>query len=312
MKNYRLSEISFPSADEKHEIYGEIYEPTGTEIRGVVQLAHGMTDYVARYEWMADQLCAAGYVFAGHCHLGHGKSAGREEDLGYFAKKGGISYLIADMNTMNRRLRAAYPGKPLIVLGHSMGSFIARLYVGAHPHAMDACVLLGTGGKNPLLPFGLALCSILTLLYGDRHRSKLVAGLSTGSYHKKFDPSEGTTAWLTRDPARVATYKTDPYCSVTFTLSAYKDLFRMLGACNNAAWFRQYPKHMPTLIMSGDKDPVGNFGKGVSEVYRCMLLAGCTKVSMKLYEGARHELFNETNREEFVADLCGFLEDVTK
>ena len=312
MKGYRLSEISFPSADEKHEIYGEIYEPVSGEIRGVVQLAHGMTDYVARYEWMADRLCAAGYVFAGHCHLGHGKSAGGEEDLGYFAKKDGVSYLIADMHTMNRRLRAAYPDRPLIVIGHSMGSFIARLYTVKHPHAMDAAVFLGTGGKNPLLPFGLALCSLLTLLYGERHRSSLVAGLSTGSYYKKFDPSEGTTAWLTRDKSRVSTYKTDPYCSVTFTLSAYKDLFRMLGECNSTAWFKEYPKRMPTLIMSGDKDPVGNFGKGTSEVYRRLLLAGCGNVTLKHYEGARHELFNETNREEFAEDLCRFLEGIKK
>lgn len=312
MKNYRLSEISFPSADGKHTIYGEIYEPAEGAIRGVVQLAHGMTDYVARYEWLASTLCDAGYVFAGHCHLGHGRSAGSDEDLGYFAKKDGISYLISDMHSMNRLLRSRYHGMPVIVLGHSMGSFIARLYTAKHPHAMDACVILGTGGKNPLLPFGLALCSILSLFLGDRHRSALVSKMSTGSYYKKFDPAEGTTAWLTRDAARVSTYKTDPYCSVTFTLSAYRDLFRMLGACNSASWFKEYPKRMPTLIMSGDQDPVGNFGKGVNEVYRRMLLAGCSKVSMKLYEGARHELFNELNRDEFAADLIRFLEEVTK
>ncbi len=312
MKNYRLTEISFPSSDEKHTIFGEIYEPLTAQVRGVVQLAHGMTDYVARYEWLANALTKEGYVFAGHCHLGHGKSAGREEDLGYFAEKNGISYLIRDMHRMNKLLRSTYPGKPMIVLGHSMGSFITRLYVTEHPHAMDACVILGTGGKNPLLPFGLAICGLMTVFCGDRHRSALVSKLSTGSYYKKFDPSEGTTAWLTRDPARVSTYKIDPYCSVTFTLSGYRDLFRMLGACNKAAWFKQYPKHMPTMIMSGDKDPVGNFGKGVSEVYRRLLLAGCDKVTLKLYEGARHELFNETNREEFAEDLCRFLESVTE
>ena len=311
MKNYKLTEISFPSADEKHTIYGEIYEPLSGEVRGVVQLAHGMTDYVARYEWLASALTDAGYVFAGHCHLGHGKSAGREEDLGYFAKKNGISLLLSDMHRMNKLLRNTYPTKPIIILGHSMGSFIARLYTVMHPHHMDACVILGTSGKNPLLPVALALCGTLSAFCGDRHRSALVAKLSTGSYYKKFDPSEGTTAWLTRDPARVSTYKTDPYCSVTFTLSAYKDLFRMLGECNASAWFKEYPKHMPTLIMSGDKDPVGNFGKGVNEVYRRLLLAGCDKVTLKLYEGARHELFNETNREEFAEDLCKFLESVT-
>lgn len=311
MKNYRLSEISFPSADEKHTIFGEIYEPLAGEVRGIVQLAHGMTDYVGRYEWLANALTAQGYVFGGHCHLGHGKSAGREEDLGYFAEKEGISYLLLDMHRMNKLLRNTYPSKPIIVLGHSMGSFIARLYTAAYPHHMDACVILGTGGRNPLLPFGLALCGILKAFCGDRHRSALVKKLSTGSYYKKFDPSEGTTAWLTRDASRVSTYTSDPYCNVTFTVSAYRDLFRMLGKSNAPSWFKEYPKHMPTLIMSGDRDPVGGFGKGVNEVYRRLLLAGCDKVTLKLYEGARHELFNETNRDEFAEDLCRFLESVS-
>ncbi|MBP3605600.1 MAG: alpha/beta fold hydrolase [Clostridia bacterium] len=311
MKSYRKSEISFLSADEKHTIFGEIYEPVSGQVRGVVQLAHGMTDYVARYEWLAGALTARGYVFAGHCHLGHGKSAGREEDLGYFAKKNGVTFLLKDMHRMNKLLRAAYPGKPQIVLGHSMGSFIARLFVAAHPHSMDACVILGTGGKNPLQPMGVALCSLLALFCGDRHRSRFVSGMAFGSYNKRFDPAEGATAWLTRDRERVKTYKTDPYCSVTFTLSAYRDLFRMLGACNSGRWYKEYPKNMPTLLMSGDMDPVGNYGKGVTEVYRRLLLAGCSNVSMQLYEGARHELFNEINREEFAEDLCRFLESVT-
>lgn len=307
MKNYSMEEISFLSADGIHRIYGELYAPVTGQARAVIQLAHGMTDYVARYEWLADKMCEAGFVFAGHCLLGHGRSAGSEENLGYFAKKNGISYLVEDMRQMNALLREKYHALPVIVLGHSMGSFIARLFVAAHPAAADATVILGTGGKNPLLPFGLLLCSLLSLLRGDRYRSSLISSLSTGSYYKKF-PGEGTTAWLTRDSARVSTYKTDPYCSVTFTVSAYKDLFRMLGACNAKRWFKEYPKTMPTLLASGDRDPVGNFGKGVKQVYRRLLLAGCDRVTLKLYEGARHELFNETNREEFAADLVSFIE----
>ena len=311
MKNYKLTEISFPSADEKHTIYGEIYEPLSGEVRGVVQLAHGMTDYVARYEWLASALTDAGYVFAGHCHLGHGKSAGREEDLGYFAKKNGISLLLSDMHRMNKLLRGAYPAKPIIVLGHSMGSFIARLYTAQHPHHMDACVILGTGGKNPLQPLGVGLCSLLSLFLGDRHRSSLISAMSTGRYKKMF-PGEGTTAWLTRDPARVGTYKSDPYCSVTFTLSAYGDLFSMLGMANSKAWFEGYPKELPTLIISGDADPVGAYGKGPEFVYKHLLLSGCSSVTLKIYENCRHELFNESNREEIFEYIGAWLSSNTK
>lgn len=307
--SYRKEDFFFPSSDGKHNIHAEEYIPEG-EIRAVVQLSHGMIDYVSRYEGIAERLTKYGYVFAGNDHLGHGGSAGGRDELGFFAEGGGADFVIRDVKRMNEILREKYPGLPLFVIGHSMGSFIARCFIARYPDAADALIIHGTGGTNPLLPFGKFITAVTELFRGGHHRSRLLNSLAFGAYNKRFDPEEGENAWLTRDGARVAGRGNDPYTSYCFTVSAYRDLFRFVGMSNCKRWYRDYPKSLPTLIISGDMDPVGNYGKGPEEVYNRLLKAGCTDVSLKLYPGARHELFNETNREEVFDDIQSFLDRV--
>ncbi len=308
--NYNFSEITFPSKDGVHTIYAEIYTPKRRTARGIVQLAHGMIDHVGRYKKLAEYLTGEGYIFAGHNHLGHGKSAGAPEDFGFFAERGGVDFVIRDMHTLNRYLRNTFPTLPLVVFGHSMGSFITRLYIERYPHTIRGAIIHGTGGPNPLLPFGSALASVVRLLRGPRHRSRLIKKLAFGSYNSKFPKTEGTDAWLTRDASQVADRATDKYTGFTFTVAAYQDLFSMLRGCNAPKWFEEYPKEMPTLIMSGDMDPVGNYGKGPDYVYKHLLIAGCKSVQIKMYEGARHELFNEVNREQVFADIVAWLGEI--
>lgn len=308
--NYIFSEITFPSKDGVHTVYAEIYTPKFCAAKGIIQLAHGMIDYVGRYEQLADYLTGEGYIFAGHHHLGHGKTASRSEDFGIFAEEGGVDCLISDMHTMNKYLRETFPTLPLIVMGHSMGSFIARLYVEAHPHSMRGAIIHGTGGPNPLLPFGKALASIMNKTKGPRYRSPLITKLAFGKYNKKFPKSDGSDAWLTRDIKMVAGRAEDKYTNFVFTVSGYRDLFSMIKTVNSPSWFQQYPKELATLIVSGDMDPVGNYGKGPDYVYKHLLLSGCNKVDIKMYEGARHELFNETNREAVFSDLVEWIESI--
>ncbi len=295
--NYVFSEITFPSADGVHTIHAEIYSPKGVEPRGIVQLCHGMRDYVGRYQALAEYLTARGYIFAGHAHLGHGKSA-EDGERGYFAERDGVLYLLKDIHSMNKYLRSVYPTLPLWLLGHSMGSFLARLYTNRHPHSIQGLIIHGTAGPNLALPFGKLAVRIGKLFHGDKHRSKFVASLAFMGYNSKFPKSEGEHAWLTRDVARVASRDEDPYTNFTFTLSGFGDLFSMLGAANGKAWFEGYPKELPTLIISGEDDPVGAYGKGPEYVYKHLLLAGGSAVSLKLFPDCRHELFNEYNREE--------------
>ncbi len=305
--NYDFSEITFPSKDGIHTIYAEIYTPKNSPVKGIIQLAHGMIDYVGRYEELAEYLTGAGYIFAGNHHLGHGKSVVKSDDFGFFAENDGVDAVIGDMYTMNRYLRETYPQLPLVVMGHSMGSFITRLYAVAHPHSMSGVIIHGTGGPNPALPAGRALTSILKKVKGPRHRSPFIENLAFGSYNSKFPKSEGKNAWLTRDIERVSGRDDDKFTNFKFTLSGYSDLFYMLGKCNSKEWYENYPKQIPTLIISGDADPVGNYGKGPYYVYKHLLVSGCEKVDIKIYEGARHELFNETNREEVYADLVSWI-----
>ena len=305
--NYQYSEFSFLSSDGKNSIHAEIYAPREKEIRGVVQLAHGMVDYVARYTELADYLAGEGFVFAGNDHLGHGKSVKSKDDFGYFAPVDGYKYVIDDLYKMNGELHKMYPDKPVILLGHSMGSFLSRLYAVKYPKSISGIIIHGTGGKNPALPFGKIVVSLLKAIRGEKHRSQFVKNLSFMGYNSKFDKSEGSEAWLTRAGELVAGRKDDERTNFTFTLSGYKDLFTMLGECNSSKWYATYPKGLPTILMAGAADPVGNYGEGVREVYDGLSKAGVVALDIELYEGARHELFNETNRAEVFRDLCDWL-----
>ena len=306
--NYNFTEHSFPSSDGIHTIYAEIYTPKNKTAKGIVQLSHGMIDYTGRYKDLADYLTGEGYVFAGHHHLGHGRSAGCKEDLGFFAERDGYEYVLKDLHLMNKYLRQTFPTLPVFMLGHSMGSFIARLYAVEHPHTLKGLIIHGTGGPNPLVSMGKAVAKAVRGFYGPRHRSKLIKSLAFGSYNNKFPKEEGEWAWLTRETERVAGRNEDEYTSFIFTTQGYLDLFKFISESNSKKWFSTYPKGLNTLIISGDMDPVGNYGKGPREIYKRLMIEGCTSLVLKSYEGARHELFNETNREEVFGDLLAWLD----
>ena len=305
--NYLHKDITFPSSDGKNTIHAELFIPSDNNIKGVVQIAHGMTDYVGRYALMAEALCAAGFVLAGNDHLGHGDSVATPDDYGFFASKNGYVHVIDDVKKMNDLLRKEFPGVPVILLGHSMGSFISRLYAVKYTDSIDGLIIHGTAGPNPILGAGKLVVKIIRAFKGERHRSAFVRSLADGGYNKGFDPAEGDGAWLTRDPAMVADRIGNPKNDFTFTLAGYEDLFAMLGGCNDEKWFADFPKGLHTLVISGENDPVGDFGKGVRYVYD-NLKANGADVELKLYPGARHELFNETNRDEVFADLIAWLE----
>lgn len=308
--NYNFNEYRFLSSDGEHTIYSEIYTPKSVEPRAIVQLAHGMIDYTGRYIELASFLCSHGVIFAGNHHLGHGKSVVDPDDYGFFAEKNGYRYVIDDLYLMNQHLHKSYPDLPIIMLGHSMGSFISRLYAKEHPSSVSGLIIHGTGGPNPLVGMGKTLASLIRSFYGSRHRSALIEKMAFGAYNNKYPKSEGHNAWLTRDLSKVADRDTNEFTSFKFTVSAYRDLFELLGKSNSQTWFKEYPKDMPTVIMSGDMDPVGNYGKGPRYVYKQLMINGVDNVTLKMYEGARHELFNETNSDEVFADILEWINGV--
>ena len=300
--NYIHKDITFLSSDGKNTIHAELFVPSDNNVHGVVQIAHGMMDYIGRYKGLAAALCAAGYVLAGNDHLGHGDSVKTAGDYGFFANKNGYNYVIDDVKKMNDIIRAEFLGVPVTLLGHSMGSFISRLYAVKYRDSLDALIIHGTAGPNPATGAGKLIVKILRGIKGDRHRSKFICSLADGGYNKGFDPADGPNAWLTRDVSLVADRIGNPKNDFIFTLAAYEDLFTFLGNCNSNEWFASFPKDLKTLVVSGEQDPVGGFGKGVRYVYDNLKKNGA-KVELKLYPGARHELFFETNRDEVFADL---------
>ena len=309
--SYVTERVTYPSSDGKNTIVGKIYMPSGAAVRGVVQISHGMIDHIGRYSKLIDALTARGYVVAGNDHLGHGESAASEEDFGFFAESGGTELVLKDLHSMNRLLRERFPGIKPVILGHSMGSFLSRLYTVKYPHTVSGHIIHGTGGPmGAILPMGKAIVSTISFFRGKRYRSPFVASLAFSGYNSHFPKSEGKNAWLTRDASQITTRDTDPMTSFIFTVSAYKELFGMVGESNSKRWFAAYPKSVPTLVVAGSEDPVGKYGKGPTYVYKNLLMSGVGNISFKLYEGARHELFNETCRDEVFGDIADWLATV--
>jgi alpha-beta hydrolase superfamily lysophospholipase len=304
-----------PSSDGVHSLHAEFFEPTEKNLKICVQISHGMIDFVGRYKEYAESLNELGITVADADHLGHGGSIKSPDERGYFAKRGGIDFLLSDLKTVNDEIRKRYEGYKVVLLGHSMGSFLARLYCERYGDSVDGVILQGTSGPNPLLPFGRALVSLMKPIFGDKHRSAFVKGMADGSYNNKFkgetiDGVPNVGAWLTRDADKVKCRPFDERTNYIFTISGYGDLFKMLTDCNKKSHYKAFPKELPVFLMSGADDPVGSFGKGVKTVYDTLLRAGVKRVEMKLYEGARHELFNELCYGEVVEDTVGFLKSL--
>ena len=292
------------SSGGKRDVAYYVYVPDGA-VRGIVQISHGMCDYVENYALLAERLTAAGLVVCGNDHLGHGNTAEDARDLGYFAG-GSYEVLLKDLRKMNRIIRSMYKGVPLVLLGHSMGSFLARAYTARYPETIDGAIFVGTAGTNNPTRAAQLFAGALGKSRGGHFRSQQLYNLSFKGYNARF-AGEGEFAWLSRDAAAGKRFEKDPQRNFIFTANGYYALFSVLAAVSKPAWAEHYPKDMPTLFLAGDMDPVGNYGKGPTEIYNRLAAAGVKNVSIKLYPGARHELHNETNKEEFFTDVLEWI-----
>lgn len=276
------------------------------EVRAVVQIVHGMAEHIDRYSGIAHALTAHGYAVAGHNHRGHGPEAGA---LGSFGDRDGWENVLRDTRAVHEGLRAHFPGKKQILLGHSMGSFVAREYLLRWGSGLDACVLSGTGWHpRALCTAGLLAATLCGVLGGWGKPAALVDNMAFSGNNKPFAPARTPFDWLSRDEKEVDKYVSDPLCGFVFTARAYRDLFGGLHALSSLKRLADMPKRLPVLFISGENDPVGGMGKGVREVARQFTAAGMAHVAVKLYPGARHELFNEINRDEVAADLVEWLD----
>lgn len=279
------------------------------DARGAVQIAHGMAEHSARYARLAEVLTADGFAVYANDHRGHGETAADPKDVGFFADKGGFDLVVDDLHLLTERIADDLPGIPIVLLGHSMGSFMARVYAARHSADIAGLVLSGTGGSQGLLgTIGQNIARVQATLRGRRHRSGLMNTLSFGQYNNAFKPTRTDFDWLSRDEAEVDAYIADPQCGEVFTAGFYVDLLGGIAASNDPKVLASIRPDLPVLVISGDADPVGDAGKGVRAVADALSAARVEDVTCTLYPGARHELFNETNRDEVMADLLGWLD----
>lgn len=297
----------YPSADGIHQIYAQEWKPEGTP-RGIVQIVHGICEYSGRYDHFARFLTEQGFLVVAEDHLGHGRTAPDEEERGYFAPKKGWQVVVNDVAELHRRTAAQYPDVPYFILGHSMGSFLTRTYLFRRPQPLAGVILSGTAQQPGAMLFGGRLITrCISLFRGGHYRSGFVHGIALGGYNKPFFPNRTASDWITRDEAVVDLYVADPLCSFRPTVSLYRDLMQGLTVMQRKSNLREMQKDLPVLFVSGDRDPVGAMGEGVKAAYDSFLEAGCTDITLKLYAGARHELHNELNRDEYFEDIKDWL-----
>lgn len=303
MKN----EFYYPSADGKTQIHATEWSADGTP-KAILQISHGMVEYVGRYERFAEYLNRQGITVVGNDHLGHGNSVVSDERHGYFSHPDGNECLIADLHALRKITGEKYPGVPYFLLGHSMGSFLARQYVMLHGEGLDGAVFMGTGSRSPVtLIAAKGICRVIAAFRGWDYRSAFVNNLAFASNNKKFEPGRTPQDWLTRDEATVDAYRADPWCTFVFTLNGFYQMFRGMSFISKKKNLRKTPTDLPLLLISGGDDPIGDFGAGVRKIEDSLRRIGADKVTVKLYPGGRHEILNERNRDEVFADLAGWI-----
>ena len=302
-------EFYFPSKDGNTEIHTMEWKPEG-EVKAVLQICHGMVEYIKRYDEFAQYLCDQGWYVVGNDHLGHGKSIQAKSEYGFFNARYGNGCVIGDIHTLRLRTMKKYPDVPYFMLGHSMGSSLLRQYIQMYGSGLSGAVLMGvvSDHRKAELLLGKRLCRLLAVFRGWHYRSKLVDKMVNGPFNKRFKPAHTRADWVTSDRERLEAYVADPLCSFMFTVNAYYSMFSGMISMQRKESVYMIPKNLPILFVSGADDPVGSFGKGVRKVYEKYRAAGIQDVTLRLYTGDRHEILNETDRQQVYEDLAAWLE----
>jgi len=275
---------------------------------GIIQISHGMAEYAMRYDRFAEAAEKIGFAIFASDHRGHGETAGSLDKLGYLADKNGFVRTMEDQHEITLDIKKKFPGIPIILLGHSFGSFISQLYIEKYGELLAGCVLSGTTGPNPaLVVSGHIFACIIGFLTGKKKPSPLLTHLSFGSYNKRIPDANSLNSWLSRDIKEVEQYDASPWSGFTCSAGFFQDLTHGLSVIHMPKNLSGIPLKLPILIASGGEDPVGSYGKSVrnlSDIYRKF---GILNVKIIIYPGARHEILNETNKDEVTADILSWI-----
>jgi len=304
----KTKDISFQGND-GYTLRGYYWSPDKGKVKAVVQIVHGMAEQASRYARFAEALCQNGYAAYAYDQRGHGRTAGAPEKTGVLAERDSLNVLVSDAFALTTTIRKEHPGLPVFMFAHSMGSFVAQGFIQQHSQAVDALVLSGSNGKQgPIVHIGKMVAAAEIRKNGREFRSAKLDQLSFGSFNKAFRPNRTAFDWLSRDEAEVDKYVNDPYCGQLFSAGYFYDLVCYLIQVHQAQNLKRVSTKLPVLLIAGEEDPVGNKGKGVRRLYECYRSLGLSDLAIKLYPGARHEVLNETNRDEVTSDVITWLD----
>ena len=304
-------DFTFLSSNQTTNIHAIECIPENGQYTRVIQLVHGMLEYIERYLPFCEYLTSKGFIVVGHDHLGHGQSVNTPEDLGYFGEPDPNQLLIQDIHSLRNKTMQKYPNLPYFMCGHSMGSYLLREYLYLSSDGLSGAIIMGTGTISGCTSFmGLKFCKILSCCKGQRHRSSFVKKIvfESGPY-KHFNLQDENRSWITSDPEQARLYNDDQKMKFDFTLNGYMGLIEATKISNDSSSAEKINKDLPLLFVSGSNDPVGDNGAGVRKAYDLMVKVGVKDVSIKLFEGDRHEILNEKNREEVFEYIGNWLDE---
>lgn len=289
-----FQEFTFLSSDGHTRLHGAQWTPADREPIAVLQIAHGVAEHILRYDDFARYLNDRGILVAGHDHLGHGKSLPEGGTPVYFGDGSTWETVVDDIHLLHDRLREQYPDLPILLMGHSMGSFLSRSYLIRYPGTVDAAIIMGTGWQpKAVVAGGLAVARATAAVVGESGTSDLVTQLAFGAYNKQFAPNRTSCDWLSADTDNVDAYMADPLCGADATVGLFRQMLLGIRFNQRLSNLRRMDAQTPVLFIAGDKDPVGANGAGVRRTYQEFLRAGMQDCTLKLYPGLRHEILNE-------------------
>ncbi len=302
----RLIEFHFPSADTTTAVYVRGFLPEGS-VRGTVQIAHGIAEYIQRYDPLMEFLAHEGWAVYANDHIGHGKSAAPDR-LGYVGERSGWSVMVSDLLSLHRTIAQQHPGVPHFLFGHSMGSFLARTFLIKYGNRLDGCILCGTGHPPKAMTMGArALAELEVRRHGAGYYSELLQNVMNGQYSSEYTSPRTPFDWISSDPGVVDAYMADPLCGYAPTAGLVSEVLRGVSFITNQRNVDKMPQDLPVFFISGAEDPVGEYTRGVIRAYRAFLKAEILDVSLKLYPGLRHEILNDVGKGEVMDDILDWL-----
>lgn len=313
----KKEDIFYDSRDGKTRIHGIIWKPdcmTGEHPRKprcVLQIVHGMEEYVDRYDEFARYMNERDICVIGEDHLGHGQSVKDPKDLGYFCTGDAATVVVRDVHRLKKIVQEQLPDVPFLIVGHSMGSFIVRNYICRYGTGISGAVIMGTGSKPAVvLGAGKILTRIMAIFKGWHYKSAFIQKMGFSGYGKRIKNPQSKSDWICANAETVKRFDADPLCGFGFTLNGFHTLFTLISRCQSPLYLKRIPKRLPLFFVAGEEDPVGNYGKGVRRAYHTYQLRGMVNMEIKFYKNDRHELLNEADRKTVSADIYQWVEKV--